>query len=144
MAGLGLTAMLGVASVVCSHLALDRIRKSNGILTGSGPARTGLVLGYAALLMTALFVSFGPTLVKPRTNVEYVVPCINNLRMLDEAKRQWALHNKKGSTDTPTMQDLAGAAKHLRYRPACPAGGTYTLGNLQTKPCCSIPGHTLP
>ena len=32
--------------------------------------------------------------------------CINNLRLIDSAKQQWALENRKQATDTPTMDDL--------------------------------------
>src|SRR5208283_1364436 len=32
--------------------------------------------------------------------------CINNLRQIDAAKQQWALENKKTTTDTPTREDL--------------------------------------
>jgi hypothetical protein len=27
--------------------------------------------------------------------------------------------------------------------PVCPANGAYTLGNMATKPTCSVIGHTL-
>jgi hypothetical protein len=72
--------------------------------------------------------------------------CINNLRLIDAAKQQWALENKKQSTDTPTMQDLRpyiGRGPNGEM-PACPGGGVYTIGTVGEKPTCSIPGHALP
>ncbi len=72
--------------------------------------------------------------------------CINNLRLIDAAKQQWALENKKQSTDTPTLDDLRpyigrGPKGEL---PTCPDGGTYTVGTVGEKPTCSIPAHVLP
>ena len=72
--------------------------------------------------------------------------CINNLRYIDGAKQQWALVNRKQSTDTPTMEDLRpyvgrGATGTL---PVCPDGGFYTVGSVGQKPTCSIPGHVEP
>jgi RNA polymerase sigma factor (sigma-70 family) len=72
--------------------------------------------------------------------------CINNLRMIDSAKAQWALENRKQQSDTPTMEDLKiymgrGPDGEL---PVCPDGGAYTPGKVGEKPTCSIPGHDLP
>ena len=67
--------------------------------------------------------------------------CINNLRLLDGAKQQWALENNKTANAVPQMSDLA---PYLKF-PAlvCPAGGNYTLNPVNTVPACSQPGHTL-
>jgi prepilin-type N-terminal cleavage/methylation domain-containing protein len=79
--------------------------------------------------------------------------CINNLRQIDGAKQQWALEQKKTSTDTPNADDLApymgrgtiGAAIDVVIK--CPNGGTYSGGinNCGTAPVCSFGGtHVLP
>src|ERR1700734_3772572 len=86
-----------------------------------------------------------PNFVKARTTSQQNA-CINNLRLIDAAKQQWALENRKQSTDTPTMKDLQpflgrGANGEL---PVCPAGGEYTVGSVGEKPTCSIAGHVLP
>jgi uncharacterized phage infection (PIP) family protein YhgE len=78
--------------------------------------------------------------------VQNVNACINNLRLIDASKQQWALENKKLATDIPTMDDLRpylgrGPNKDL---PACPDGGVYTLGAVGESPTCSIPTHVLP
>jgi hypothetical protein len=72
--------------------------------------------------------------------------CINNLRLIDAAKQQWALENKKGNSDTPTMQDLQVYLGHgpKGEFPVCPKGGVYTIGAVGEKPTCNIPGHVLP
>ncbi len=72
--------------------------------------------------------------------------CINNLRLLDSAKQQWALEQRKQVTDTPTMDDLrpyVGRGANGAV-PVCPDGGVYTLRTIREPPTCSIPGHVLP
>ena len=83
-----------------------------------------------------------PNFVKARTTAQKNA-CINNLRQLDGAKEQWALENKKTSTDTPVDTDLIGTDKYIKTKPACPANGTYGYNNMATKPTCSLTDHTL-
>jgi prepilin-type N-terminal cleavage/methylation domain-containing protein len=83
-----------------------------------------------------------PNFVKARTTAQKNA-CINNLRQIDGAKEQWALENKKTSTDTPGDTDLYGTDKYIKTAPACPGNGAYTPGNMVTKPVCNIAGHTL-
>jgi len=86
-----------------------------------------------------------PNFVRARTTSQ-TNACINNLRQLDGAKQQWALETKATSTATPTsanVQVYLGRGTAGTY-PSCPAGGTYTLNNLQTGPTCNKPGHVLP
>jgi hypothetical protein len=68
--------------------------------------------------------------------------CINNLRLIDGAKQQWALEKQKPSGALLTAADLA---PYLRTNslPACPAGGVYTLNPVGFSPLCNIPGHAL-
>ena len=70
--------------------------------------------------------------------------CIANMKQIDGAKATWALEQKKGNTDTPTDTDLYGTDKYIRTKPECPGGGTYTMGDVMTKPACGISGHVLP
>jgi hypothetical protein len=72
--------------------------------------------------------------------------CINNLRLIDAAKQQWALEHHKSNADTPTMEDIKpylgrGPAGEM---PVCPAGGEYIIGSVGEKPRCTISGHELP
>ena len=63
--------------------------------------------------------------------------CKANLRQVETAKEQWAMDNKKGATDTPALDtDLVGT--YIKSTPACPSSGTYTVGNMSTRPTCSI------
>lgn len=70
--------------------------------------------------------------------------CVNNLKAIAGAKAQWALEMKKTDVDLPADADLFGPNKYFAQKPACPAGGVYTLGPVQAKPACNIPGHVLP
>lgn len=95
-----------------------------------------------------------PNFVKARTTSQ-TNACINNLRLIDAAKQQWALEQRKQTTDTPAATDLQpylghGAGGELPY---CPADSSLSftnsylslLGNVGTKPACSISTtHELP
>src|SRR5215468_9991742 len=56
--------------------------------------------------------------------------CIANLRQIEAAKQQWAMDNKKVSSDAPDFSDLVGSTKYISgsTNPACPSGGSYTIG----------------
>ncbi|MDF3128418.1 hypothetical protein P0Y35_04350 [Kiritimatiellaeota bacterium B1221] len=65
--------------------------------------------------------------------------CINNLRLFEAAKDQFAIENglARGAAVTE-----ANVSEYLRggLLPECPQGGTYTLGPIDTLPSCSIHG----
>jgi len=69
--------------------------------------------------------------------------CLNNLRIIEGAKDQWALENKKGVGDAMSAQDILPYLKNNAL-PACPQGGVYTLNAVGALPTCSVPGHVLP
>ena len=84
-----------------------------------------------------------PNFIKARTNSQNNT-CIANLRQIESAKEQWAMENHKLSTDTPLSTDLVnGATGYMKTYPTCPGGGTYTIGNMSTRPACSVAGHVL-
>lgn len=64
--------------------------------------------------------------------------CINNLRLIDGAKEQWALANDKGAAEEPGLADLVGVTLYLKNSPKCKSGGEYTIGNISTTPSCSM------
>jgi prepilin-type N-terminal cleavage/methylation domain-containing protein len=84
-----------------------------------------------------------PNFVRARTTAQKN-SCVANLRQIDGAKQQWALENKKASTDTPADSDVTGFLKGGNM-PACPAGGSYTVNAVSADPTCSksADGHTL-
>jgi prepilin-type N-terminal cleavage/methylation domain-containing protein len=81
--------------------------------------------------------------------------CIDNLRMLDAAKQQWALEHGELATATPTGIDVqpylgrgGGELPVCPIDPNAPPSFTtsYQLGNCQTTPVCLVSptNHMLP
>lgn len=83
-------------------------------------------------------------ILQARQNAGAVNACINNLRMMDAAKQQWALEKNKSPNDIPQPQDLLPYFGPSAVFPQCPGGGRYTLNAVNKAPTCSIPGHALP
>ena len=78
-----------------------------------------------------------PNFVKARTASQKNA-CIANMKQIDGAKATWALENKKTALDAPVWPgDLVGATLYIRDEPKCPAGGGYTVGNVDAKVTCS-------
>src|SRR3954467_7470877 len=81
-----------------------------------------------------------PNFVKARGTAQKNA-CIKNLKQIDGAKQQWAIETKKsaGSTtdDAVVNTYIKGGA------PTCPGGGSYTYGNIDNNPTCTIAGHTI-
>ncbi len=80
-----------------------------------------------------------PNFVRARSTAQQNA-CMNNLRLLDGAKEQWALEGRKTTGAEVSMTDLA---PFLRTPPKCPAGGVYDLGTIGQPPTCSVAGHGL-
>jgi len=132
--------LFGLAAVIFGHLALSRIKKSGGALTGRKQAMAGLVLGYFSFALAAWAI---PYFIKAR-DIAQANSCINHMVQIDSAVQQWALDNHKKETDA-IDQNAVGA--YLKPGiPVCPAGGLYTFGaTVGTNPVvtCSVPGHRL-
>ncbi|MGH7941565.1 MAG: hypothetical protein ACREFR_10900 [Limisphaerales bacterium] len=94
----------------------------------------------AAVVSGALAAIAVPNFVKARETAQRNA-CINNLRMIEGAKREWALENSKTNGAIPTKQDLI---PFIGRWPVCPSGGTYSINPVGKPPTCSIPGHKLP
>ena len=84
-----------------------------------------------------------PNFVKARTTAQ-VNACIANLKQIDGAAQQWALENKKGSTDSVSAALITDYIKGGAV-PTCPAGGNYaTAFTVSGAPTCTVGGaHTL-
>src|SRR5450432_53262 len=64
--------------------------------------------------------------------------CINNLRVIDHAKQQWALEQGKVGTDTPSAEEIevyVGRAGNVM--PNEPLGGSYSILAVSIAPSCS-------
>jgi competence protein ComGC len=135
-----------IPGVICGHLALSRIKRSNDAIPGRGLAIAGLVTGYIgvfiAMFMIPLVLAIAiPNFVRAREQAQKNF-CINNLRHIQEAKQDWALINHKSQTDIPTASDLGPYLK--RGMPKCVAGGEYQINAVGELPTCSIPSHKIP
>jgi prepilin-type N-terminal cleavage/methylation domain-containing protein len=64
--------------------------------------------------------------------------CVANLKQIESAKEQWAMDTKAAPTATPTAAQLYGTTLYIKTTPVCPTSGTYTIGDMQTRPVCSI------
>ncbi len=62
--------------------------------------------------------------------------CQANLQQIDGAKEQWAMDNKKTTTDTPGSTDLS--TTYMKKYPTCPSNGTYAISAIGIAPTCSI------
>ncbi len=70
--------------------------------------------------------------------------CVNNLRILDAAKEEWAMVNNLAEGSVPGEADIKPYLGR-EFWPVCPAGGVYTLQPIGVNPTCSINGeHVLP
>ena len=76
--------------------------------------------------------------------------CVNNLRVIDGAKNQYALENGLKTGDTTatatTLQPYLGHSSTSVF-PTCPIGATaYVIGNIGVNPTCpnqaTVTGHT--
>jgi competence protein ComGC len=137
--------LAGIPAVICGHLALNKIRGSGGMLKGQGMAIAGLVMGYigVSMIVVGLLAAIAiPNFVVARKTAQKNA-CINNLRMIDAAKQQWALENGKKEDDVPTMQDIEKYLPNQRLPLECPAGGTYSINKVSEPPTCSEPEHQL-
>ena len=79
-----------------------------------------------------------PSFVKAR-NTAQMNGCVNNMRMIDAGKEQWALASR---VDAGKPADVDGVNQYLinSTTPVCPAGGDYTYNNIGADPECSLHG----
>lgn len=65
--------------------------------------------------------------------------CLNNLRIIDQAKQQWALEYGQTSTASPMSSDiLPYFGRTGSAMPNEPTGGSYNINPISTAPTCSI------
>ncbi len=81
-----------------------------------------------------------PSFVKARNTAQQNA-CINNLRMIDAGKEQWALAAKKTDGDTATTASVNEYIKG-NTTPSCPAGGVYSYEDIGSNPECTGVGST--
>jgi len=105
----------------------------------ANPARTPAPGQLSPAAQAAFAARYGA---QPQTPEQQTAACINNLRLIDGAKQQWALENQKPAGALLTAANLTPYLK-TNTLPTCPAGGVYTLNPVGFGPLCNIPGHAL-
>ena len=83
-----------------------------------------------------------PNFIRAKDNAQRTT-CMANLKTIHGAKAMWALETRRSNADVPSDADLFGPTVYISSKPACPANGTYTLNQVDTKPTCSVETHTL-
>ncbi len=140
--------LTGIPAIICGHQARGKIQRSNGALTGDGMALAGLILGYISLVFIIFYIGLMAAIAVPNfvqaRNISQRSACVNNLRLIDGAKEQWALENNARPESLPTWSQLVGPDKYLKITPTCKTGGVYSLNRVDTPPACTKPGHMLP
>ena len=81
-----------------------------------------------------------PSFMKARTQSQ-ASACINNLRMIEAGKEQWALASKKNTGDAIVTSEVMQYVKNPTAVTNCPAGGTVTFNVVGTNATCTV---TLP
>src|SRR5438105_2092480 len=88
---------------------------------------------FLAILVTGRVLTYlnVPTNPPPRSDT-VATDCINNLRQLDGATKQWMLENQKSKNAIPMPEDLKPYVKLTSSGqiPQCLDGGTYTRGRV--------------
>jgi chromosome segregation ATPase len=69
--------------------------------------------------------------------------CLNHLRLIDDAKQEWAADYQMPRSAVPSVKNLLPYFRDGIF-PECPGGGAYSLNAVDEVPTCSIPGHALP
>jgi uncharacterized membrane protein YjfL (UPF0719 family) len=133
----------GIPAIILGHKARRNIRESRGAEGGAGMALAGLILGYVSIAMAVISLIVAIPMVIQAKKHAQTVQCVNNLRMIDFAKEQWAAENEKDASAVPTPQDLDPLMEKPFEQMVCPLGGTYSINAVGQKPTCSIPGHKL-
>ncbi len=65
--------------------------------------------------------------------------CINNLRIIDAAKQQWALEKGQQTSATPAATDIEPyLGRAGTTMPSEPLNGTYSINALSVVPNCSL------
>jgi competence protein ComGC len=135
--------LAGIPAIICGHKAHGQIRRSGGALEGLGLATAGLVTGYISLAMIfimALLAAIAvPNFIRAREAAQRNA-CRSNMRMIEGAKEQWSVDEKKTPGAIPSDAELFGPDKYLGNRPTCPAGGTYLINANNLPPACSKHG----
>jgi type II secretory pathway pseudopilin PulG len=104
----------GIAAVITGHMALSAIKRSGGMLKGTGMAITGLVTGYLTMLILPAILAglAAPVIMKQRQAADRTV-MMNNAKMLHLAMMSFdadygTFPSDKLVADEPAFAGLTG------------------------------------
>lgn len=100
-----------------------------------------IVVAIIGLLAAIAIPSFMKARTQSQTNA-----CINNLRMIEAGKEQWALATKKAQDYAIATADEAEVLAYVKNPSSatnCPAGGTIDFGAIGSNATCTITNHVL-
>jgi len=109
-------------------------------IRGHPPAGFTLVEIMIVVAIIGLILAMAlPNMIKAR-QITQTNCCMNNLRIIDDAKSRWALGFGHGTGDAVASSDVQPYLGHgiSSVFPICPLGpGSYTIGSVGTNPLCS-------
>jgi hypothetical protein len=119
---------LGPLAIIFGHMAMSRIKRSAGQLTGHGLALAGTIMGYVGLLVL-LFIILPIIFVGARAwkKGSDRAACIMNTRNVQQAVRGYQNSNSLKEGAPIDWNEIFGPGKLMEQRPVCPLGGTYTF-----------------
>jgi hypothetical protein len=116
--------LASIPAVICGHIALSKIGKSSGTLTGQGMAIAGLVLGYiniafCVLVIPLLLAIAVPNFIRAR-NMVMTRKCKGDMEQIELAAEEI---RSQANTYPPSLEDIV--SKYERVIVTDPWGNEY-------------------
>lgn len=116
--------LTAIPAVICGHIALTRIKQSQGAITGQGLAIAGLVLGYVNIAMFVLFMPLlvaiaVPNFIKAREKA-IAHKCEAQMSMIKFSIGAYQLENESLPPDLDSLEP-----QYIRIIPTDPWGNEY-------------------
>lgn len=122
---LGCSIFTAIPGLILGGIALSKIGKSRGTLTGTGQAVAGLVLGGLGLLVVPILAAILLPAISQARGKAQEASCMNHARQIGMAMQQYALENtnRLPAKLEDLNEYLGGGAATVFRCPAKPQGG---------------------